>query len=123
MRKIFTVHTKSSKNFIENTIFIEEGFSMKAAIFNIFWALYYKIWWLATVTLLLNIFLTFVESKHYINNLYIMVMHFLVNIAIGFYANDFYRKDLQNKGYKMIDIISGKDLSEAEFRFFEKITR
>lgn len=91
---------------------IKEGFSLPAALFNGWWALYKGIWWLFVFHITITIVNMRAIPEEY---------HFLVPIAsfmlYGFLAIDFFEFELKRKGYKLINIITAYSEEEAEVKF------
>ena len=59
---IYTIYTNSTqKN--NNFVVIEEGFSLVAAIFSIFWALYHKMWLVVAIAVIANIIVTVINIE------------------------------------------------------------
>jgi hypothetical protein len=117
---IYTIHTnKTDPNPLENAVFIKEGFSIFAAVLQGFWSLYHKMWLCTAALIVLNISFMLLEKYAIITAGISTAMQIGVLVFVGFEANDWYRKSLETKGFKLFDIISGKDLDEAKKRFLE----
>lgn len=119
--KIFTVYVKSNSDILESAKYIQEGFSFKAFLFNLFWLLYHKLWLPAGAT-----FLTFIIVWQ-LGGLALITgtQKFLITLAIftylGFTGRDFLRIDLEKKGYHLEDLIVASDIDDAEHKFISSV--
>jgi hypothetical protein len=117
--KIYTVYVnKSCSDYLENARFVEEGFSLWAAIFQGFWAVYNRMWLCAAALIVVNICF-FALEKYVImspNTLSILQMAFFV--LVGYEANDWKRVDLEQKGWELFEIVAAKNEIEAQAKFF-----
>jgi hypothetical protein len=117
--QIYTVHiNKDNPEPLENAIFVKEGFSIYAAIFQGFWALYHKMWLCAAALIVVNMCFIALEKYAIISSDMSTILQLGVLVFIGFEANDWYRLSLRNRGYELFEIVSGKNLDEAQYRFF-----
>jgi hypothetical protein len=103
--KIYTIYC-NNKLKDDRFIVLNEEFSFIAMFFNIFWALYYKMWKLLIVTLVIIITLfTLLQSK--------LIVLIAISLIFGFFAEFFREYDLQNSNYKIADIILASSKEEA----------
>lgn len=108
---IYSVYTDSSKK--ENThILIKQGFSFIAGVFNCFWALYHKMWFIAFFTMIVSLLA---------ETLKISYIFYPVNIAIlfifGFFAGEIREHYAEKNGFELSDIILARDEEEAEVKY------
>jgi hypothetical protein len=115
--KTYTIHLPPSKS-LENAVFVKEGFSLWAALFQGFWALYHKMWLCAAALIVANMCLFLLAEHAIITGDVLVILRLGLFVYIGFEANDWRRLSLSKNGYELVDVISGKDESEAKFRFF-----
>lgn len=100
-------------------ILISKGFSFKAAILNLFWALYYKMWRVVFILLMVNI-LVFILQTNNIAGGVIALIHFATMAIFGFFTTELREYYLQQKGYQLQDIVLAQSELEAEVKFFTR---
>lgn len=109
---IYSVYTDSSKK-KRNPILIKQGFSFVAAIFNFFWAIYYKMWFIAGSTAILTLLLGNIKS---------MYLAYSINIAIlflfGFFASEMREYYATRNGFELSDVLLAQSEEEAEVRYY-----
>ena len=115
----YTIYSKERLE-PENCILVKEGFNWYNLFFGIFWSVYKRIWDLSLIHL--GVFLiTFIVLKfHLLDKTITQTIGFFLSIAIAFYANDFYRKTLEKKGYELVDVVASKNKETALMRFLER---
>ena len=114
----YTIHIKNSKEKKE-PIAVKEGFNWYTLFFNLLWSVYKRVWVLALIYFVIQIFITLLPSLG-INSISIKSLGLLFYVLIAFHANDFYRNSLKQKGYKLVDIILAKSSSHAVYNFLKK---
>ena len=121
--KLYTVLVKEdSDDKLETALFIKEGFSFLAAIFQTLWALYHKMWLCAAALIVVAIGFFLMKNYGIMKTDLVQILEIALLIFIGFSANDWYSKHLQKKGYIVYDVVSGKNEDEARIRFFDRTT-
>ncbi len=119
--KFFAVYVKKdSKSSFEDTIILKQRFNFFAFIFSTFWALYHRIWWLFFTMAAIE-GLIFYETN--LNPESVMIFRMIalsIQVWLGFEANDIRGKNLEKKGYILLDVVSAQDETEANRRFFDK---
>jgi hypothetical protein len=104
----------------ESAIFVKEGFSLLAAIpyFTPFWFFQRKMWIEAALALLslLIMFAGAVNGVISINILNVLLLGY--GLLAGFSAIDLYNNHLLRQGHVLSAVITGRDLLEAQQRFF-----
>lgn len=99
-------------------VFVKEGFSGAAMIFSLFWALWNRLWIVAAVLfaiiagygLLAGVF-RFGEEIAAIANL-------AFGLMLGWEAENLRSWSLLRAGFRETGIVQGKDIDEAELKFF-----
>lgn len=112
--KIFTIYHNINKDCYDIKI-IKSGFSFIAAIFNIFWALYHRMWFIFIPLICLNIFLKY-NDLHLEHN----ILHTSQFLAFLFFAEEMLAFNLHLKGYKVVDVIYALNEEEAEYKFIQR---
>ncbi len=121
--KIYTVHVKQGlTNPLEDAVFVKEGFSLWAAILQILWTIYNKMWICSAVLFAISILFVLLERNGIISVEVAGVLKIGVFALIGFEANNWYQKSLESRGFTLFDTVSGTDLLDAQRRFYDKHT-
>jgi len=119
--KTYTVLVKKGdENNLEEATFIKEGFSLWAAVFQVLWALFHKMWLCAAALIVVAISFLIVEKCDIIKTDMLEVLRIGLFVFIGFSANDWYLKSLHKKDYIIYDIVTGNNEDEAKRRFFDR---
>ncbi len=99
-------------------VFIKEGFSPLAFLTAPFWLAFHRLW------LELGVYIAAVAGIGALAQLTGATEQasgwavFAVHLIAGFEARDLYRRALENEGYALRAVVSGRDLDECERRFF-----
>lgn len=118
--KFFAVYIKpKAAEPLETALFVKEGFSILAMMLNIFWMLYHRIWVAAALLIAFNIALSYGQFYNVISAPAVFILNTGLLVFIGFEASDWYQQTLKRHGYLLLDIVSGKDLEQAQQRFFD----
>lgn len=119
--KIYTVHIKKGdENPLEGAVFVKEGFAFFAAIFQLLWTLYNKMWFYSLVVFAISLCFVVAEKYAIIN---VDVASFLkigFLVYVGYSANDWYRNTIAKKGYIFFEIVSANNEMEAQQKFLNK---
>lgn len=118
--KVFAVYVKPKAAApIETATFVQEGFSLAAFVLNMFWMLYHRIWWVAALVFLFNSAVSYAQIHHFISQDAALVLNISILAVIGFEASDWYQDTLKRRGYILLDIVTGRNLEQAQQRFFD----
>jgi hypothetical protein len=105
----------------EKFAFVKEGFSWPALFVPILWILWHRLW------LTLVGYIVYVLVLAWIGRLagdaYATLIGLLGNILFALEANNIRRLSLENRGWREVGIGLGRDLTEAEMRFFQNFAR
>ena len=119
--KIFTVHIKpDEKQPYAQPVFVREGFNIYAFVLTFLWALYHRLWIPAAGILAINFAVLALGEIHLISAGSVAILQFMVQILVGFHANDWLRAGFAKRGYIMADVTAGDSLLRAEQRYFER---
>jgi hypothetical protein len=113
---IYNVLTKNSNS--ENIIFVEEGFSFSAFIFQSIWLLYHQIWNAAFTLLSIQSGLLFFLKNGTINEQIFYSLIMLSAFITAFFGRTWYIAKLK-KNYQINRIIVAKNLEEAKLSFYK----
>ncbi len=107
--------------FEECTVLNTSGkFSLVAAMFNVFWAIYYKMWYVAFALLAVPLILQAFSSSALAATALFM-WKLLVFLFFGFFANDLRECKLEKKKYVLKDIIAAGSEEEARLKFATRV--
>ncbi|PCJ24080.1 MAG: hypothetical protein COA94_07635 [Rickettsiales bacterium] len=109
---IYSIYTNPNKN-DDAPVPIKQGFSLVAGLFNLFWALYHKMWSVALFMVLITTFIGAIDSSHTGFSVNIMIM-----LTFAIFASDLMENRLTKRGFKLDDIILAANEEEAEIRYF-----
>lgn len=98
-------------------VLVREGFVFSAFVFNVFWALYKKMWTAALGLLLIYAILDFVFLKTVANTKLYYLSHLWINVAFGCVANSLNAWYLEKRGYTFTSVAVGRDELEATKSF------
>lgn len=117
--KVYTVHLKPDSNIpFETAKFVREGgFSILAGVFQLFWALYHKMWFCAALVFLVQACLVAIEKSGWLVYEATLVLRVGFFLFIGLSANDWFRANLKHKGYVLSDVVVAKNELEAQAKF------
>lgn len=115
--KIFTVHIKPGDSGA-GAVFVPEGFSIWAFLFQPFWALYHRLWLVAVLMVLVALGLEVLAVRMQLSETQAWLLQFLLAVLIGAEARDFWRWTLTRRGYETRAALAGDDEEEAEIRYF-----
>lgn len=117
--KIYTVHVKKdSESPLETAKFVREGgFSFLAGIFQLFWALFNKMWFCAALLFLAQACLVGIEKSGFLTYEATLVLRTGFFVLVALSANDWFRGNLKQKGYVITDVVSARSELEAQAKF------
>lgn len=118
--KTYTVYLRDGDDPLIEAIYLSEGFSLSAAIFNILWMFCNRIWLHTILFTVLSICILQLQQFHIITPLTGCISFLTLWIYVGFNGRDYLRYKLEKDGYKMKDILVANSDEEAEFLFISK---
>lgn len=105
-----------------NHVFIKQGFSIWAYVFNIFWLLYNKIWDAALFVAVLYCFLGVLLKFEIIDIISLrIIFSFGIRLWLGFDGANLKEDAYLKKGFQTVDIVSARTTEEAQRVFLTKI--
>jgi len=120
--KIYTVYAQETDPHpMENMLLIKEGFSWQAAFLGFFLAFYRKMWIPGFILLAVNLFLSILQMNDYISAGIIQPLRVGFMIFVGCNFNDWYRYDLEKRGYSYCGVVAGKDVELACSKFIAEM--
>jgi hypothetical protein len=103
----------------ENLVFVEDGFSWRAALFSPVYLLVKGEWLALAVYVAAAVVLSLVLQLLGSEPDWFAWMFVILNIITGFEMREFRRWSLRRAGWREIATVSGRGQEEAERRFFE----
>lgn len=103
-----------------STVFVKDGFSFSAFLFNVFWIFYKKMWIVGFV-----IFIVLMGVDFFIlSKLHWLFLYPLIRVwfafVLGYVGNDIFFWHLKIKGYNLEAVVLGRDILEANRSFWLK---
>jgi len=114
---IYSVHSRPGAP-AEDAIFVKEGFAWAAFVFTLLWALWHRMWIVAAIAFSATAAIAAAASWLAQGDLAVNLASLAVGLILGFEGNDLRRWSLARRGYREIAMAAGRDLDEAELRFF-----
>jgi hypothetical protein len=102
----------------EEAIFVREGFSLGAFVLTVLWALWHRMWLTAAILLAISGAIALAGNLFHISDGIIALAGFVVNLIFGFEARDLQNRSLIARGYDSAGHSHGRNLAEAEIRYF-----
>jgi hypothetical protein len=93
---------------------VPEAFSWGALIFQLFWALYRRLWWVSLGLVAVVVALSALVQAIQLDPAWSGAANVAVAVALGCFGNDFRRWELARKGYRAVDIVAARRIAEAE---------
>jgi hypothetical protein len=109
---VYSIHGDPSKP--EDAVFVREGFSIAAFIFQPFWALWNRMWLTAAILVAIAITISTLITNDALRSLASLA----IALVFGFAANDLRRRSLALKGKEDLGLVAGESQEEAELRFY-----
>ena len=97
-------------------VIIKQGFSPVASVFNLFWAIYHRMWLVIILVMVANfIVISFSETEvvSLIGNLKYIVQFFI----FGFFATEIREFYARKRGMQLDDVILANSEEEAELKY------
>jgi hypothetical protein len=114
---IYSVHNRPAAR-ADDAIFVKEGFAWTAFVFTLLWALWHRMWIVAVIVFSVTATIAAFGSWLGQGDLPINLASLAVSLILGFEGNDLRRWSLARQGYEEVGLAAGRDLDEAELRFF-----
>lgn len=125
--KTFTVHHKTgdADSIItrpEQVVFVPEAFSWMAFIVPLFWLLFHRMWVVAAIFFAVFSMVSAVGIWLGLSSWVMVLLDAALSLFIALEGNELRRWSLERRGFKMINIISGRSKPECELEFFRRLT-
>ncbi|MBC8038043.1 MAG: DUF2628 domain-containing protein [Rhizobiales bacterium] len=116
----YSVHKREDAP-AEQAVFVREGFSTSAFLFTVLWALWHRMWLAAGVLLAVSGAITLAGNLLGAGEGVSLLASFVVNLIFGLEARDLQIRTLIGRGYAQVGFSHGRNLDEAEIRYFHRI--
>ena len=100
------------------TVFVKEGFAWLALIVPFLWLLFHRLWWALLGFVIVGVLIAMIPTLVGSNLALGSYPSLLVNVVMGFIANDLRRWTLARRGYVHVATVQGANREVAEFRYF-----
>lgn len=122
--RIYTVHIDPlSAADDRGALFLREGFSWAAAGFSVFWALYHGLWDWALLLFVVGTAVSVAVAYAGLDPMGAVTVEIGFMVLVGAMSNDWRRRVLDRRGYRLDDIVSGENLESAEQRYFSRASQ
>ena len=106
--KFYSIYKKNGKE----PVFVENAMNFYAFIFNIFWLLYHKFWFLSFVYFAFSIIL----SSLFPGNI---LINYIPSIIIAIFAQEIKEWHFKQEGFEFKKIVAGVNQDEAKLRYYD----
>jgi hypothetical protein len=115
--KIFTAHRPPQAS-QEEVVFIKEGFSWPAFFFPVIWLVVKRLW-LPLILYLLVVALVFaLAARLSLSDTFMLLAALALNLLLGMEGNERRRRAMARRGFIEEGPFVGKDVHEAELKYF-----
>ncbi len=119
----YTVHERNNEEpdiaaRAEKIVFVKEGFAWLALVFPLVWLLYHRLWIVLAGFVVIVALLEVGVMSLGLNEAVAVAATFALSGLFALQANDLRRWSLDRKGFAFVDLVSGRDRSECEQKFF-----
>ena len=101
------------------TVFVKEGFAWPAFFFAGPWLIFRRMWLVLIGYLIVVMIIGYVGDK--VSGSLPGVIIFLVHFLFALEANELRRWTLARRGYRLVGVVEGRGLEEAEIRYFTSL--
>lgn len=116
--RVYTVHQPPMIEDDDEPVLIKEGFAWWALFAPLLWALYHRLWGMAFAVLVATAVLEGVLTLIGVDP----VGHAVATVGLSWLfaalGNDWRRRTLERRGYRMAGVVAAPDVAAAEMRWF-----
>lgn len=117
---IYSVHNRDGAS-DEQAVFVAEGFSTGALVFTVLWAAWHRMWLAASVLLAVTGATSLAGNFFGISESMTALVSFAMSLIFGFEARELYARSLVARGMAQVGLSHGRNLEEAELRYFQNV--
>jgi len=121
---IYAVHSApptSDPANLENARFVKQGFSRAGLVFGPLWLVRRRLWRALALWAAFAIVLIALVAVHTLSAGAGVLLLFLGDLYIGLEGAAWRSSALVRRGFPLVDVVSGRDLQEAERSFFARV--
>lgn len=124
--KIYTVHCRSEAaasltGLADDAILVKEGFSWPAFFVPYIWLIYKRMWWVLAGFVAVEIAVSLLVVSAGLGDSTAIACSLAISLIMGYEGNDLYRWSLSRRRYRLVAIVTGAGLEEAEQRYFSSL--
>lgn len=117
--KTFEIYLPSKEPVeLDSAVFIKQGFSFSAALFQFLWCAYHRLWLAALCLFALSMVLTSLQEGSLISENFNESFAIALFLFVGFEANEWRVAILKKRGYVLKEVILANSLEEAQKQFY-----
>ncbi len=106
-----------------DAILLKEGFCIWSVLFGPLWFLWHRLWIGAIGLAVVQAVISGAAEQLGFSPLHAAVPTLGVAVLVGFSARDWWRWRLAKVGYRFADVVVARNQREAEWRWFDRLTR
>lgn len=103
---------------VEKVIVVEESFSIKAFVFQIFWLIYNRLWFYVFIISVTHLLSMILLKNGLINFNIFQGIQLVISIIVAVFANTWYIDSLRKQNYSL-KIIAANNREEAKFKYYQ----
>ena len=116
----YTVHAPPGEPAPERFAFVKDGFAWPAFFFTLLWILWHRMWLTLIGTIIFVLVIAWIDRLA--GDAHATIFAIAGALLIGLEGNTIRRLSLENRGWREIGGAFGRNLTEAEIRFFHEWT-
>jgi hypothetical protein len=97
---------------------VPEGFSVRAAAFTVFWALWHRMWVVAAVLFAISVLFGMAGSLFRPDAMFVLASGLATSLIFGFEARALQVESLRRAGYRVSGLVTADSLEAAELQYF-----
>ncbi|MEM7619122.1 MAG: DUF2628 domain-containing protein [Pseudomonadota bacterium] len=102
----------------DELVFVKEGFSWAAFLIPLIWLVYHRVWIGLGLMLAISIVINVIFESLRSPEIYATLAFLAISLIVAFEGNAMRRWQLSRRDYRLIGVVSGRNLSECEEIFF-----
>lgn len=114
---IYSIYHRSG-DAADRAIFVKEGFSGPALVFTVLWALWHRMWIVASLMLCLIAAVTLLAEWSGLTEDVIAIVNLAIGLIIGFEAASLRGWSLRRSGFAETGMVQAATLDEAELKYY-----
>lgn len=117
--KVYTVHEPPFSTSRREPVLLREGFCWPAALFNVFWALFHRMWWTAFGLLVAGAALEALIALAGLDETTRLAALIGFAMIVGFFANDWRRAAMERAGWRLAGVVAAPGPDAALRRYVD----